>query len=64
MINVGSLASRVMATAACYCLLDTDASAPRVTYRRVAYDFEHTAQKIEANPNLDNQLAARLRKGA
>jgi diadenosine tetraphosphatase ApaH/serine/threonine PP2A family protein phosphatase len=34
-----------------------------VTYRRVPYDFEKTAEKIYAIPDLDNFLGDRLRDG-
>ncbi len=64
LINIGSVGQpRDGDTRACYCLLDTDASAPRVIYERVAYDVEATATAIEANEYLDGYLAERLRLG-
>lgn len=64
LVNIGSVGQpRDGDPKACYVLLDTDASAPRVVYRRVAYDVEATAKAIEANPHLDNFLAERLRLG-
>ena len=35
----------------------------RVTFRRLAYDFESTIQKIYAIPELDPFLGDRLRQG-
>jgi len=64
LINIGSVGQpRDGDNRACYVLLDTDPSAPRVTYRRVTYDIEGTAKAIEANPDLDDYLAERLRQG-
>ena len=64
LINVGSVGQpRDGDTRACYVILDDDPESPRVLYRRVEYDVERTAQAIEANPQLDNYLAERLRKG-
>jgi predicted phosphodiesterase len=64
LVNIGSVGQpRDGDNRACYCLLDTDASAPRVLYRRVEYNIEETATAIEANPHLDNYLAERLRHG-
>ncbi len=64
LINIGSVGQpRDGDQRACYCLLDTDPGAPRVVFRRVDYDVEATATAIEANPNLDNYLAERLRHG-
>ena len=36
---------------------------PRITYRRVPYDFEKTIQKIYAIPELEPFLGDRLRQG-
>lgn len=64
LVNIGSVGQpRDGDPRACYCLLDTDPSAPRVVYRRVEYDIEATATAIENNPHLDNYLAERLRLG-
>ncbi len=64
LINIGSVGQpRDGDSRACYCLLDTETSAPRVLFRRVEYDIESTATAIEANPHLDNYLAERLRHG-
>ena len=64
LVNIGSVGQpRDGDPRACYCLLDTDAGAPRVVFRRVEYDVEQTAVAIEQNPNLDNYLAERLRHG-
>ncbi len=64
LINIGSVGQpRDGDNRASYVLLDDDPNAPRAIYRRVAYDIEETAKAIEANPNLDNYLAERLRVG-
>lgn len=64
LVNIGSVGQpRDGDNRASYVLLDTDPSAPRVIFRRVAYDVESTAKAIEANENLDNYLAERLRQG-
>lgn len=64
LINIGSVGQpRDGDTRASYCLLDDDAEAPRVIFRRVEYDIEVTAGAIEQNPYLDNHLAERLRRG-
>jgi predicted phosphodiesterase len=64
LINIGSVGQpRDGDPRACYVLLDDDPTTPRAIYRRVAYDVEATAKAIEANPNLDNYLAERLRLG-
>jgi diadenosine tetraphosphatase ApaH/serine/threonine PP2A family protein phosphatase len=64
LINIGSVGQpRDGDPRSCYCLLDTDAGAPRVVYRRVDYDIEATAKAIEDNQHLDNYLAERLRLG-
>jgi|TARA_R110002072_G_scaffold1013_3_gene8335 predicted phosphodiesterase len=62
MINVGSVGQpRDENNQSCYIILDTDAKT--VTYRRVEYDFEKTAQKIYAQPDLDDALGDRLKRG-
>ncbi len=64
LVNIGSVGQpRDGDVRACYVLLDTDPGAPRVVYRRIAYDVEATAMAIEANSNLDHYLAERLRLG-
>jgi diadenosine tetraphosphatase ApaH/serine/threonine PP2A family protein phosphatase len=64
LVNIGSVGQpRDGDPRACYVLLDTDPGAPRVIFRRVEYDVEETAVAIEANPDLDNYLAERLRLG-
>lgn len=64
LINVGAVGQpRDGDLRACYCLLDDDDGQARVVWRRITYDIEATITAIEANPNLDDHLAARLRKG-
>jgi predicted phosphodiesterase len=64
LVNIGSVGQpRDGDTRSCYCLLDNDPVAPRVIYRRVAYEVEETCRAIEENPFLDNYLAERLRVG-
>ena len=58
--NVGSVGQpRDGDWRACYVLFDGET----IYYRRVEYDVEATAQKIEATDELDNFLANRLRHG-
>lgn len=60
MINVGSVGQpRDEDPRACYAILDGDV----VRFRRVEYPLEQTAEKIYANPALDNYLGDRLRHG-
>ncbi len=60
LINVGSVGQpRDGDNRSCYVVLDDR----KVTYRRVAYDFEKTIAKIYAIPELDNFLGDRLRDG-
>jgi predicted phosphodiesterase len=60
MINVGSVGQpRDNDPRACYVVLEDDV----VTYRRVEYDVESTAQKIYSTPDLDDMLGDRLRTG-
>ena len=59
-INVGSVGQpRDGDNRACYVEFD----GKTVTYHRIAYDFETTKQKIEAVPELDDRLGARLVEG-
>jgi diadenosine tetraphosphatase ApaH/serine/threonine PP2A family protein phosphatase len=60
MVNVGSVGQpRDGDPRACYVVLEDD----RVTFRRVAYPFETTIQKIHDTPDLDDFLGDRLRDG-
>jgi hypothetical protein len=75
LINVGSVGQpRDGDPRACYVILDDGQSAgedgangsvhsPRITYRRVAYDFEKTIQKIYGISELEPFLGDRLRQG-
>jgi predicted phosphodiesterase len=60
MVNVGSVGQpRDGDSRSCYVLLSDD----HLEFRRVEYDFEITAEKIYAIPELDNFLGDRLKKG-
>lgn len=60
MINVGSVGQpRDGDWRACYVIFDEGT----VEYRRIEYDVLATADKIYANPDLDNFLGDRLREG-
>jgi predicted phosphodiesterase len=60
MVNVGSVGQpRDNDPRSCYVLLTDDT----VEFRRIAYPFEQTAEKIYAIPELDNFLGDRLRDG-
>jgi diadenosine tetraphosphatase ApaH/serine/threonine PP2A family protein phosphatase len=60
MVNVGSVGQpRDGDPRACYVILQDD----RLTYRRVPYDVETTANKIFAIAELDNSLGNRIRVG-
>ncbi len=60
MINVGSVGQpRDRNPKACYVVLED----LTVTFRRVAYPFEKTYEKILLIPKLDNYLGERLRDG-
>lgn len=60
MVNVGSVGQpRDGDPRSCYVLLTDD----KVEFRRVPYDFETTAAKILAIPELDNYLGERLKNG-
>lgn len=62
MVNVGSVGQpRDNDPRACYVILDTEA--PSVTYRRVEYNFDATADKIYGISTLDNMLGDRLKTG-
>lgn len=78
MINVGSVGQpRDGDNRACYAILEdgygpgpiedyeiaTPVSAPRISYRRLPYDYETTIQKIYAIPELEPFLGDRLRQG-
>jgi len=75
MVNVGSVGQpRDGDNRACYLILDDGLSAdaggeakatasPRITFRRLSYDFEKTIQKIYAIPDLEPFLGDRLRQG-
>tara|TARA_R110002072_G_scaffold13065_1_gene55380 strand:+ start:1001 stop:1870 length:870 start_codon:yes stop_codon:yes gene_type:complete len=59
-VNVGSVGQpRDRDPRACYLIQ----RGPRLEWRRVAYDVETTARKIEALPELSDALAQRLREG-
>jgi diadenosine tetraphosphatase ApaH/serine/threonine PP2A family protein phosphatase len=59
-INVGSVGQpRDGDNRACYVTFDGKV----VTYHRVPYDYQRTREKIEAVPELDNRLGARLVEG-
>jgi len=62
MINVGSVGQpRDGDPRACYLILDDDRDV--ISFRRVDYDFEATAEKIYAIPDLSRTLGDRLRGG-
>ncbi len=62
MINVGSVGQpRDEDNRACYVILDTDAKT--LTYRRVSYDFNKTADKIYTIPDLADALGDRIKHG-
>lgn len=60
MVNVGSVGQpRDNDPRCCYVVIDDT----MLTYRRVDYDVDKTAQKIYDIPDLDNMLGDRLRSG-
>ena len=60
MVNVGSVGQpRDGDPRSCYVVLDDE----KITFRRVPYPVEVTAQKIYAEPDLDNFLGDRLKEG-
>lgn len=62
LVNVGSVGQpRDEDPRACYAILDTDAKS--LTYRRVEYDFNITADKIYKIPELADGLGDRLKHG-
>lgn len=62
LINVGSVGQpRDNDPRACYLILDRENNV--ITYKRVEYPFDTTAQKIYAVDELDNMLGDRLRTG-
>lgn len=69
LVNVGSVGQpRDADNRASYVVLDqslseTDGRGTVVSFHRVEYDFEKTAEKIYAIPELDNFLGDRLRDG-
>lgn len=67
MINVGSVGQpRDGDPRACYVILEDEGGegkSPRITYRRIPYDFETTIEKIQAIPDLEPYLGERLRQG-
>ncbi|MHC4778454.1 MAG: metallophosphoesterase family protein [Planctomycetota bacterium] len=61
-VNIGSVGQpRDHDTRACYVLWDQKKET--VTWRRVEYDFEATAKKIEAIDCIDNRCGERLKVG-
>ncbi len=77
MVNVGSVGQpRDGDNRACYVVLEDGmgddpevqpgakpVTSPRITFRRLTYDFERTIQKIYAIPDLEPFLGDRLRQG-
>jgi predicted phosphodiesterase len=62
LVNVGSVGQpRDEDNRACYAILDTDAKT--LSYRRVAYDFNATAEKIYQIPDLADALGDRIKHG-
>jgi diadenosine tetraphosphatase ApaH/serine/threonine PP2A family protein phosphatase len=62
LINVGSVGQpRDDDRRSCYVVLDTDKKT--VTYRRVEYDVDKTANKIYDVPDLSDALGDRLKHG-
>jgi len=62
LVNVGSVGQpRDDDNRACYVLLDTEEQT--VTYRRIDYDRDKTANKIYNVPDLSNALGDRLKHG-
>jgi predicted phosphodiesterase len=60
MVNVGSVGQpRDGDSRSCYIVIDDDL----ITYRRIEYPLDKTIEKIYAEPELDNFLGDRLRKG-
>lgn len=62
LVNVGSVGQpRDDDNRSCYVIID-DAEMT-ITFRRIEYDFMSTAQKIYAQPELDNMLGDRIKHG-
>lgn len=62
MVNVGSVGQpRDDDNRSCYVILDTDDGT--ITYRRVEYDFDATANKIYSEPELADALGDRIKHG-
>jgi len=62
MCNVGSVGQpRDEDPRACYVILDDEKQA--ITFRRIDYPFDVTAEKIYNIPSLDNMLGNRLKQG-
>jgi len=62
MCNVGSVGQpRDEDPRACYAILDDEAQV--ITFRRIDYSFDVTAEKIYNIPSLDNMLGNRLKQG-
>ena len=62
MVNVGSVGQpRDESNKSCYVILDVKKHA--FEFRRIAYDFHATIDKIYAVPELDDGLGDRLRRG-
>lgn len=62
MVNVGSVGQpRDDDNRSCYVIIDSEAKT--VQFRRVVYDFNITAEKIYAEPDLDNMLGDRIKHG-
>ena len=60
MINVGSVGQpRDGDPRSCYIVLEDD----QITFHRVDYDFNVTANKIYDTPDLDNFLGDRIKEG-
>ena len=62
LVNVGSVGQpRDDDPRSCYVVIDDEAET--VTFRRVEYDFNKTATKIYAEPELNDMLGDRLKHG-
>jgi len=62
LVNVGSVGQpRDDDPRSCYAVIDDEADT--VTFRRVEYDFNKTAAKIYAEPELNDMLGDRLKHG-
>ncbi len=62
MVNVGSVGQpRDDNNQSCYVILNTEDR--KLQFRRIAYDFDKTAEKIYQQPDLANMLGDRLKQG-